>query len=107
MSAYVARLKAAQERAEQRQAAADRVQMDAARERMTPLEDRLARLLATIPIEVQQEGLSLPALQASLRGRWRGKVHPGELGAALRRAGFVRKRQWKSSDSFSTIWRRL
>ena len=28
---------------------------DAARERLTPLDDRLARLLATIPTEVQRE----------------------------------------------------
>ena len=35
------------------------------------LEDRLTRLLATIPMEVQREGLSIAALQASLRGRRR------------------------------------
>ena len=35
------------------------------------------------------EGLSLSSLQASLRGRSRGNCHPGELGAALRRFGFV------------------
>src|SRR5271170_5039835 len=30
-----------------------------ARERLTPLEERLARVLATIPLELQHEGLSL------------------------------------------------
>jgi hypothetical protein len=39
----------------------------AARERLTPLEERLARLVATIPIETQRAGLSLSVLQASLR----------------------------------------
>lgn len=76
----------------------------AARDRLTPLEDRLARLLATIPMEVQLEGLSLPALQTTLRGRWRGSCHPGELGAALRKLGYVRKRQWSSTDGFVALW---
>ena len=60
-------------------------QAKAARVRLTPLEDRLTRLLATIPAEVQREGLSLSVLQASLRGRSRGNCHPGELGNAMRK----------------------
>jgi adenylate cyclase len=40
---------------------------EAARERLMPLEERLSRLLATIPGEIQREGLSLSSLQASLR----------------------------------------
>ena len=35
------------------------------------MDDRLAQLLATIPVEVQREGLSLVALQVALRGRSR------------------------------------
>jgi hypothetical protein len=77
-----------------------------ARARLTPLDDRLARLLKTIPIEVQREGLSLSALQASLRGRSRGNCHPGELGAALRRLGFERQRNWSGADGFRAIWRK-
>jgi hypothetical protein len=61
----------------------DRADIQAARERLTPIEERLARVLATIPIELQREGLSLPALQTSLRGRWRGNCHPGELGPVI------------------------
>ncbi len=76
----------------------------AARERLTPQDERLTPLLATIPIEVQREGLSLAALQASLRGRRRGHCHPGELGAALRRLGFVRQRDWSGADGFSAVW---
>jgi hypothetical protein len=56
------------------------------RERLTPLEERLSRLLA---IEIQREGLPLSLLQASRRGHWRGSCHhPGELGTALRKLGF-------------------
>jgi hypothetical protein len=74
--------------------------------RLTPLDERLTRLLAMVPLEVQREGLSLTALQASLRGRGRGNCHPGELGAALRRAGFERQRDWSGVDGFRAIWRK-
>jgi hypothetical protein len=56
--------------------------INTARERLTPLEERLSRLLAAIPVELQRDGLSLSSLQASLRGRWRGNCHPGESGTA-------------------------
>ena len=71
---------------------------------ITPLEQRLSRLLAAIPIGVQREGLSLASLQASLRGRWRGDCHPGELGDALRKLGFTRQRQWHDATGFCALW---
>ena len=86
------------------EAEAARAEGEAARVRLTPLADRLARLLATIPIEVQREGLSLSALQASLRGRARGNCHPGELGAALRKLGFERRRNWRGTEGFRALW---
>jgi hypothetical protein len=82
----------------------------AARERLKPLDERLARLLATIPVEVQQEGLSLTALQVQLRARGRGhnRCHPGELGAAMRRLGFERRRNWRGGeDGFRAVWRKV
>jgi hypothetical protein len=106
---YIAQLNAAAEaNRDKRQAERDekaRAEAEAVRVRLTPLEDRLTRLLATIPPDVQREGLSLAALQASLRGRSRGNCHPGELGAALRGLGFVRRRDWhKSADGFRALW---
>jgi hypothetical protein len=93
---YAAQLKAdAEARRAKRQAERDEkvhAEAEAARERLQPLDERLARLLATIPREVQAEGLSLTTLQGRLRARGRGhsKCHAGELGEALRRAGYVR-----------------
>ena len=81
-----------------------RTEAETARVRLTPLEDRLTRLLATIPVELQREGLSLSSLQASLRGRWRGNAHPGEIGRALRRLGFERRRDWRGADGFRAVW---
>lgn len=75
------------------------------RERLTPLEDRLAKLLTTIPPEIKNQGLSLPAIRNMLAGKWRGKCHPGELGAALRKLGYERRRNWSDgSQSFCALW---
>jgi hypothetical protein len=108
---FVAQLKAdAEARRAKRQAERDekgRAEAEAARERLTPLHERLARLLATIPPEVQREGLSLATLQGQLRARGRGhsRCHAGELGEALRRAGFVRERRWRGdAEGFRALW---
>lgn len=74
-------------------------------ERLKPLEERLAKLLATIPPEIKSQGLSLPAIRKMLAGKWRGKCHPGELGTALRHLGYERRRNWAAgSESFSALW---
>ena len=102
MSAYIQELnretnaKLAIEQAQR--AEKERANLQAVRERLTPLDERLARLLATIPLELQREGLSLHTLQASLRGRSKGRAHPGEIGEALRRAGYRRERKWRGDD---------
>jgi hypothetical protein len=103
MSAYINLLKAAVTIEQAQYAEKECLAKQATRERLTPLEERLSRLLATIPIELQREGLSLASLQASLRGRWRGNCHPGELGMALRRLGFKRERRWHN-DGFRALW---
>jgi hypothetical protein len=74
-------------------------------ERMTPLEDRVSKLLSSMPADVIKEGLSLDALRRLLSGKWRGNCHPGELGKALRKLGFVRIRYWsKSGGGFHAKW---
>lgn len=104
MSAYISTLNASVERDRAQHDEQQRARSVAARELLTPLEDRLARLLATIPAEVQNEGLSLSGLQASLRGRRRGSAHPGELGMALRRLGYQRHRHWRGNAGFQALW---
>ena len=72
---------------------------------LTPLHKRLQRLLDTIPISAQREGLSLLDLQSCLRGRKGGLPHIGELGAAMRRLGWQRRRAWSNEKSaFSSKW---
>lgn len=111
MSAYVKQLQAGVERrnAEQQKIRDEQAHAEAqaAREKLVSLEVRLSRLLATIPREVQEEGLSLMALQTQLRARGRGhsRCHVGELGDALRRLGFVRERRWHGEGGFKAVWR--
>jgi hypothetical protein len=106
LSAYIRQLNEMVERDRAQRAERERDATQAVRERLTPLEERLSRLLATIPVEVQREGLSLASLQASLRGRWRGNCHPGELGTALRKLGFERERRWLDGAGFQAVWRK-
>jgi hypothetical protein len=75
------------------------------RERLTPLDVRLEKILSEIPVDVQAEGLSLHALQGFVKGRWRGNAHPGELGTALRHLGWYRTRQWRGDEiGFRALW---
>ncbi len=75
------------------------------RERMTPLETRVSKLLTTIPREIRDQGLSLTTLRSMLAGKWRGKCHPGELGQTLRKLGYQRRRNWsQATSSFSALW---
>jgi hypothetical protein len=106
MTAYIRALKDAVDEEQERLVEQKTAEIRVALERLTPLEDRLARLLASIPPELQRDGLSLPTLQAALRGRWRNTCHPGELGSALRKLGFSRVRRWSSEASFGAVWRR-
>lgn len=72
---------------------------------MSPLEQRLKRVLDDMPESIKTSGVSLPALQQLLKGRWQGNAHPGELGAALRKLGYVRKRCWRSDEvGFAALW---
>jgi hypothetical protein len=74
-------------------------------DRMIPLEDRVAKLLANLPDELQAQGLSLEALRRLLAGKWRGNCHPGELGAALRKLGYERRRMWSDPvNGYKAKW---
>jgi hypothetical protein len=74
-------------------------------ERLTPLEERLQKLLAGLPEEMVAKGLSLNSIRRLLAGKWRGNCHPGELGVALRKLGYVRHRDWSDTEGgFRAKW---
>ena len=77
-------------------------------ERLTPLEERLRRLLSQMPEKMIDQGLSLDELRRLLAGKWRGNCHPGELGVALRKLGFVRRRNWSNAEGgFRARWHQI
>jgi hypothetical protein len=80
--------------------------VDAARRTLEPVERRLVKLLASIPSNEQAQGLSIAQLQSQLKARGRGHMHAhiGEIGAALRRLGYIRKRNWRPSEGFVSRW---
>ena len=71
---------------------------------LTPLLDRLKKLIETLP--PAQQGLPLEFFRERLLGRQAGRnVHSGELGAALRKFGYTRRRTWSKSDGgFRALW---
>ena len=72
---------------------------------LAPLHIRLERLLDTIPQSQKQEGLSLSELQSCLRGRKGRLPHIGEMGDAMRKLGWRRRRAWsKANSAFSSKW---
>ena len=62
LAAHAATLRTQEDVVKQAQAAAER-------DRRTSLDDRLKHLLSTIPPEIQDEGLSIVAVQVMLRPR--------------------------------------
>ena len=72
---------------------------------LAPLPTRLQRLLETIPDCAQHQGLVILELQAQLRGRKGGLPHIGEMGAAMRKLGWQRRRKWSDENTaFSSRW---
>lgn len=105
MSTYLEHVQSVVAAREASASEAKQAELQSWRERMTPLEARVSKLLSAIPIEIQHQGISLSTLRGMLAGKWRGKCHPGELGQALRKLGFQRRRNWsKATSSFSALW---
>ena len=43
-------------------------------------------------------------VQLRARGRGHARCHVGELGRALRAAGYERRRQWRGDAGFQALW---
>ena len=75
------------------------------RETSTPLEERLKRLIASIPEEESNVPRSLEWYRTRLRGIEGRGAHAGQVGDSLRALGFQRKRAWSYSENgFRALW---
>ena len=101
MSAYIRRLiEGSAARAEA--IAKAKLDADDVRKRMTPLIDRLRKLIEEVPREVQAAGIPLRLLQEGLKGRVQGLAYPGELAACLRELGWFKRRFVRETSNF--LW---
>lgn len=90
---------AAIEAAAQAQCAEQAAQHTKWRERLTPLDQRLAKLLAEIPDAIKVGGLPLEALRGQLAGRYSQTARAADVAAALRKLGWTRTRCWRGDES--------
>lgn len=82
-----------------------RIEAQATREKLVPLNVRLKRLLDTIVPEVKADGIALETLRKMLRGAKGRGAHSGAIGDELRRMGWRRVRRWgKSENGFRALW---
>lgn len=73
---------------------------------LTPLLERLKKLIESLTPAQRLHGLPLEFYRERVQGRQAGrKAHAGELGAALRKLGYIRRRAWVSKDGvFRALW---
>ncbi|MEF8768850.1 MAG: hypothetical protein ABTS16_05765 [Candidatus Accumulibacter phosphatis] len=107
IAGLVADSSAAIQAAEQARRAEQDKQHATWKERLTPLDQRLAKLLAVIPESIKAEGLSIDVLRVQLAGRFAQTSRACDVAAALRKLGWTRKRCWRGDESpqgFRATW---
>ena len=63
------------------------------------------KVLDDIPDSIKAEGIRLPPLVHQLIGRTRQHPSAGDVGKALRRLGWRRKRDWSNGDEgYPAVW---
>lgn len=73
---------------------------------LTPLLQRLKKFIDNLPAELRNQPQPLEFFRQGLRGRQVGNnAHAGELGAAMRKLGYVRRRGWSELEGgFRALW---
>lgn len=73
--------------------------------RLTPVVDRLRKLISSLPPEVRTSPHSLEFFRQALRGRQGKCAQAGEIGIALTQLGWIRKRGWSAAaGGFRALW---
>lgn len=74
---------------------------------MSPLRERVERLLGTLPEEQLKAGLVMEELRLRLAGKFFRHAQPGQVANVLRELGFVQFRSWRNTgEGFTTRWYR-
>jgi tRNA A58 N-methylase Trm61 len=81
------------------------VPMNSSQETLTPLTERIQKLIATLPECERNTPKTMEFFQTRLRGRKGKTAHVGEIANALRYLKFSRKRAWsKAAGGFRAYW---
>lgn len=72
--------------------------------RFTPMEVRLKKLIAQMPAEARQRGVSLATFRMNLAGKYRGQAAFREIAGGLRALGWERRRNWSKDGPFVALW---
>lgn len=73
------------------------------------IDERVRRVIAALPPELRGQPLPLSYFTSRMASKWRrgGQAHAGEVGGALTRLGWTRRRVWKSalaSGRYPNLW---
>lgn len=72
---------------------------------MRPMHERVESVLRQLTPDELNAGIRLEWLCEQIAGKYRGCAQPRQIGAALRRLGFTRKRCWRGGDiGFRSTW---
>ena len=73
------------------------------------MDERVRRVIATLPPELRGQPLPLSYFIERMASKWRrgGQAHAGEVGGALTRLGWTRRRVWRSQTfhgRYPAVW---
>lgn len=73
------------------------------------VDERVRRIVATLPDHLKGQPLQIGYFRERMGSKWRpgGRAHLGEIGGALTRLGWTRRRVWKSdqfSGRYPAVW---
>ena len=74
------------------------------RDRNSTMTDKVKRVIAAMPPEERDQPRKIAWFREKLKGRRGGPCHPGELGVALAKLGFERRRSWALNAPRGCLW---
>lgn len=69
-----------------------------------PLDQQIEELMRSLPPAQRDRAWSMDELVLRLQGRYRAHPHAKDVGAALRRLGWQRVRDWTSTGGGRRLW---
>lgn len=104
LRSYIEGLNRSVEAAREAELKAQRAPLRAGKE--LTLVDQITELMATLPPAQRDRPWSVQELVPRLKGKYRDRPHPADLGQALRQLGWARRRDWSKRGGGRRVWMR-